>query len=146
MKQVFTLFTAALLPLALGPAAAAPRRGGEAVIISTGTRQVAGYRVVVEPNGALASSFVPRGQRKAIRRTERMIAVNRQKFFGDLANAGPLSALPAGGTGDAPRIVVRYHGRQSPNLRAATTPSGQVLYQDVKQILQVLRLPIPNVP
>ena len=45
-----------------------------------------------------------------------------------------------------PEIFVRYQGRQSPNLRQANSEPGRVLYQDVKQILQVLRLPIPNVP
>ncbi len=45
-----------------------------------------------------------------------------------------------------PQIYVVYGGRQSPNLRAVNSDSGRTLYQDVKQILSVLRMPIPNVP
>ncbi len=170
MRQALIL-SAALLPLVLASAsAAAPRSTGEVVIINTGDRLTPGYRVTVEPNGALASTLVPAGQRTPIHRTDKMIAVNRQRFFADLASAEPLANLPTGslpaasarrgrrgrgapqaaagtaGVNPYPQVFVRYQGRQSPNLRTANSTPGQVLYQDVKQILQVLRLPIPNVP
>ena len=145
--KAFTLCAALLLPfIVTSAAAAAPRPGSEVVIINTGDRFTPGYRVTVEPNGALASTLVPRGQRKPIRRTDRMIAVNRQRFFADLASAAPLNQLPAERRGPAPKIFIRYQGQLSSNLRAASRPAGRTLYQDVKKILQVLRLPIPNAP
>ena len=146
-KQALILGAALLLPLAIpSGSVAAPRSAGEVVIFKTGDRLTPGYRVTVEPSGALASALVPTGRRKPIRRASKMIAVSRKRFFADLANAGPLGGLPAGGIGSLPAVYVRYHGQQSPNLRTASSTSGQMLYQDVKQILQVLRLPIPDVP
>lgn len=147
MKQAFTLCLALLLPLAFASASvAAPRSGSSVVIISTGDRSTPGYHVTVAPSGVISSVLVPRGGRRAIRRTNKMIAVNRQRFFADLAASSPLSAVPTDAMGSAPEIFVRYRGRLSPNLRAASSASGQALYQDVKQILQVLRLPIPDQP
>ena len=148
MRQAFTFCAVLLLPLVFTSAAlAAPRpAAGLVTIISTGDRVTPGYRVTIFPNGVLLSVLVPRGRRQAIRRTDRMIAVNRQRFFADLAASSPLNTVPTNASGSAPEIFVRYRGRLSPNLRAATSMSGQALYQDVKQILQVLRLPIPNQP
>ena len=170
MRQTFTLCAVLILPFAFASAAhAAPRSSGTVTIISTGDRLTPGYRVTVAPNGALASALVPAGQKTPIRRTDEMAAVNRRRFFADLAAAEPLNILPtgarsapasaqrqrgrrlrqapsAGGVTPYPQVYVRYQGRQSPNLRDAGSPPGQALYQDVKQILQVLRLPIPNQP
>ena len=142
-----TLCAALLLPVALASASiAAPPRAGEVVIYSTGDRLTPGYRVTVEPNGVLSSVLVPFHHGKPLRRKDRMIAANRRRLFSDLANAGPLTSLPTEASGSAPQIFVRYQGRRTPNLRAASSQGGQVLYQDVKQILQVLRLPIPDQP
>jgi len=170
-KQVLIVGAALILPFALTSAsAAAPRSAGQVVIVNTGDRLTPGYRVTVGPGGSLTAVIVPTGRQAPIRQTDRMIAVNRQRFFADLASAEPLASLPTGslstasarrgrrrrGTPQAsavgarvnpyPQVFVRYQGRQSPNLRTASSQSGRVLYQDVKQILQVLRLPIPNVP
>ena len=147
MKQAFTLWAALVMPLIVTSACvAAPRSSSNVVIISTGDHLTPGYHVTVTPGGVISSVLVPRGGRRPIRATNRMIAVNRQRFFADLAAASPLSALPTDALGTAPRIFVRSHGQQSSNLRAASSTSGKALYQDVKQILQVLRLPIPNEP
>ena len=177
MKTQPLMLWAALLPglLAAGPILAAPKSTGEVTIVSTGDRITPGYRVTVQPSGALSSALVPRGQHTPIRRSNTLIALNRERFFADLAKAGPLPNLPTGsvtapfgqqggrrggrGRGGQrtpaftpgrvnpyPKIFVRYHGKLSPNLRQASSEQGRVLYQDVKQILSILRLPIPNVP
>ena len=172
-KQALVLGAALLLPFALiSASAAAPQSAGQVVIINTGDRVTPGYRVTVGPHGSLTGVLTPTGRHTPIRRTDRMIAVNRQRFFADLAQAEPLANLPAGGTAapqaprsgrrgrggrrqgtpgtptvsSLPQVFVRYNGQQSPNLRTAGSTSGRMLYQDVKQILQVLRLPIPDVP
>lgn len=56
------------------------------------------------------------------------------------------AAVTPGRINPYPEVFVRHHGQQSPNLRQASSEQGRALYQDVKQILSVLRLPIPNVP
>ncbi len=175
-KHLFTLGAALLLPFApLSAAVAAPKTAGDVIIVSTGDRLTPGYRVTVTPGGALSSALVPRGHHTPIRRSDMLIAVNRQRFFTDLTKAEPVSNLPTGtitapsgrqgrrrgrggrggqrtaattpvGINPYPEVFVRYQGRQSPNLRQASSASGQALYQDVKQILQVLRLPIPDQP
>ncbi len=176
MKKQALILSAALLPLIFASASiAAPRSAGEVVIINTGDRVTPGYRVTVGPHGSLMGVLTPAGRRTPIRRTDKMIAATRQRFFADLASAEPVSKLPTGtitapfgrqggrrrgrgrgGQGTAvttpgrvnpyPEVFVRYQGQQSPNLRQASSEQGRVLYQDVKQILQILRLPIPNVP
>lgn len=172
-KQALILSASLLLPAAFIPSAvAAPQTAGQVVIINTGDRLTPGYRVTVGPHGSLTTVLVLPGQQTPIHRTDRMIALNRQRFFADLASARPLPSLPTGsitapttprgGRGGRgrrqaglpaaaainplPQIFVQYNGQQSPNLRAARSAPGKALYQDVKQILQVLRLPIPNVP
>ncbi len=45
-----------------------------------------------------------------------------------------------------PQVFVVYRGVRSPNLRAASDDKGKELYQRVKQAIEVVRLPIPNVP
>ena len=97
-----------------------------------------------------------------------MTAYNRQQFFADLAKASPLNALAAPTSSSAPtdrrgrrsrnskplkpayltgpQIYVVYKGQTTPNLRVASSPAGKELYQDVRKIIGVLRLPIPNYP
>lgn len=170
MKPALLLCASLILPLSAQSASvAAPRNTRDVVIISTGDRLTPGYRVTVEPDGALASTLVPFGQKTPIRQTDKMIAINRERFFADIASAEPLTNLPTGAVTGAPmgrgnrrrnarqpaaarrssirpQIYLEYKGRTSPNLRAVNSTAGRVLYQDVKQILQVLRLPIPNTP
>ena len=164
-NHLYSLSAVLLLTFAqISAAVAAPAPAGEVVIINTGDRLTPGYRVTVQPSGVIASTLVPRGHHLPIRRTDKMIPVIRRRFFSDLAKAKPLQSLPTGSlnapsmqqrgrsrvaTGRVnanPEIFVRYQGHQSPNLRQVNTKPGRVLYQDVKQILSVLRMPIPNVP
>ena len=142
---LLTLFTAAT-PLAN----AAPQRpaSGGIVIINGGDRLTPGYRVLVSSSGKLTAVMTPRSRRTPIRRTNQMTAINRQRLFSDLARAEPLNRLGQGGgpSSSGVQVFVRYRGQQSPNLRAVRSSAGKTLYQDVKQALQVLRLPIPDVP
>lgn len=137
-------------------------------IINTGYGLLPGYRITVSPSGQLSGTMQPRYRARPIVRTDQMIAANRKRFFSDLAKAGPLNALPMGrgqapagnrrgrraqnsppipvGSLAGPQVFVLYRGQQTPNLRAAGSSTGQAIYQDVKQIMQVLRLPIPDYP
>ena len=45
-----------------------------------------------------------------------------------------------------PQVFVLYRGVRSPNLRAASDDKGKELYQRVKQAIEVVRLPIPDMP
>jgi hypothetical protein len=166
-KQALILSAALLLPFVfMAASVAAPRPAGEVTIINTGDRLTPGYRVTVGPSGSLMAVLAPAGRHAPIHRTNRMDAVNRKRLFADLASAEPLARLASGSSPTArrgrrgrgrpqvtparfnpyPQVFVRYQGKQSPNLRTASSQNGRVLYQDVKQILQILRLPIPDVP
>ncbi len=137
-------------------------------IINTGGPIIPGYRITVGPEGQLSSTLQPRNGAKAIVRTDQMTSLNRHRFFRDLTKAGPLNALPVGtgqgmtgsrrgrrnrampqnmaGSLSGPQVYVLYRGRQTPNLRAAGSSAGKAIYQDVKQIMNVLRMPIPDYP
>ncbi|MGI4787632.1 MAG: hypothetical protein ACRYFS_02150 [Janthinobacterium lividum] len=163
-----SLATCAALTLAFAsssPARAAPQPAGEVIIINTGDRLSPGYRVTVQSNGILSATLFPYPGQKPVHRTDKMIALNRERLFADLAKAEPLARLStSSSTGrirtnrnaqrvaqaeaslSSPQILVRFHGQQSPNLRAAGSTPARVLYQDIKQVLEVLRLPIPNQP
>ena len=152
--QLLALGAVLALPFsAISASVAASHGAGEVVIVNTGDRLTPGYRATVGPTGRLTAVLNPIRGQKPIRRTNSMIPATRQRFFADLAKAEPLNRLSVGATAfrggariSGPQVFVRFHGQQSPNLRDAQSASGRDLYQDVKQILQVLRLPIPDVP
>lgn len=125
-----------------------------AVIINSGSQGLPGYRISVARNGRLASVILMRSGRTSSGRKGQISPTVARRFFSDLAQAGPVDALPAQSRSEtatpdiAPRVrvIVQYHGRQSPNLRRAGSSAGETLYQDVKQVIQALRLPIPDTP
>jgi len=122
-----------------------------AYIYNSGTASLLGYRIYVGSNGRIASATLYRnGQTTGGRHASLTPAVTR-RFFADLAAAGPVDALSVAPNGFPDtthdvRISIRYHGRQSSNLRNSGNTLGATLYQDAKQIAQVLRLPVPDNP
>lgn len=155
--------------IAQGTAKANTARDGEtATIISTQYGSLPPYRITVSPSGEITSTIQAHGRVKALVRTDQMTAFNQHRFFRDLAKAGRLNTLPVGiGQVPAPnrrgrrrqyrpsagmvslpgpQIYVLYQGQHTPNLRLASSNAGQVLYQDVRKIMQVLRMPVPNYP
>jgi antitoxin (DNA-binding transcriptional repressor) of toxin-antitoxin stability system len=173
-NQIWILGAALALSLtAISASVAAPQktrapRTSDVIIVNTGDRLTPGYQATVAPDGTLTAVLIPYRSRKPIHRTDKMLAVTRQRFFADLAKAEPLNRLPTGavpyggrmgrrgGRGrqpmvrmapiTGPQVFIRYQGQQSPNLRQVQSAPGQVLYEDIKQILHILRLPIPNIP
>ncbi len=144
-------------------------------IINSGDRLSPGYRVTVTPAGTVHGVVRTRSGRITIDRRDVMIAPTRERLFEDLKDAAPLDRLrtdenniasqnrqqgrrgrrgysnrtPAPtytGRVTGPQVYVIYRGVRSPNLRAAGDDKGKELYQRVKQAIEVVRLPIPNVP
>lgn len=125
-----------------------------AYVFNSGARGLPGYRIYVDTNGHLSSATLLRSGRTTGGRKGTLSPAVTRRFFADLAAAGPVDALPmtpspaVAAVNAAPgvRVTVRYHGRQSSDLRQAGNGAGETLYQDVKQIAQALRLPIPDTP
>lgn len=122
-----------------------------AYIYNSGTATLLGYRIYVGANGRIASVTLYRNGRTTGGRHATLTPAVTHRFFADLAAAGGVDTLPSSDSGptDAAhdvRVYVRYHGLQSPNLRISSTNAGATLYQDTKQIAQVLRLPVPDNP
>ena len=122
-----------------------------ATITNSGSGSLTGYRIRVTANGHLASVTLLRNGRASGGRTGLLVSPVTRRFFSDLAHAGPLSALPtlprlAAAPAPGVRITIRWHGQQSPDLREAQSEAGRTLYQDALQIIQVLRLPVPDTP
>ncbi len=123
-------------------------------IVNSGSFDIPGYRVYLGSNGKLAAVYLPHTGRHGPRRTASLTPLVTRRIFADLKQASPVNALPQGARldtnlpVDAPevRIYVYYHTRQSPDLRTATSVAGKALYQDVKQAIQAVRMPVPNAP
>ena len=160
MRPSLLLFVALLLLPALSASAKSVHRirasasRDFAYIINTGNAQIAGYRVYVGANGRLSSVYLMRGGRRGVQRKGSLTPLVARRFFRDLAQAAPVNALPFATRPetvqpmDAPgiRIYVLYHNHQSPDLRQSASSAGEALYQDVKQAIQTVRLPVPNEP
>ena len=122
-----------------------------ATITNSGSGSLPGYRIRVTANGHLASVTLLHNGRVSGGRTGLLVSPVTQRFFSDLAHASPVSALPVlpqltNAPAPGVRITIRYRGQQSPDLRQAQSEAGRTLYQDALQIIQVLRLPVPNTP
>ncbi len=158
--QISVAALVALAAIPIGTQATAKARRTErapsdfAYIFNSGGGALPGYRVYVGANGHLSSVILLRSGRTTGGRRGTLTPTVARRFFADLAAAGPVGALPSQplGTDDtqmeAPtvRVFVRYHGEQSPNLRRSASGAGAKVYQDAKQIVQVLRLPVPDNP
>ena len=164
--------SAVLLPGASAQKRAPAKASGDILtIINSGDRLSPGYRVTVSPAGAVHGVVRTRRGKITIDRRDQMIAPTRDRLFQDLKDAEPLNRL---GTDEGsngyqnrqqgrrrgsrtqaptdtgrvigPQVYVLYRGVRSPNLRAAGDDTGKELYQRVKQVIEVVRLPIPDVP
>ena len=158
-RRFLTLTTVSLALTAFAPVhAKTPRRARAAAdyayVFNSGTGGLAGYRIYVDTNGHLSSATLYQSGRTSGGRRGTLTGAVTRRFFADLAAAGSVDALPmtpspaVTGANAAPgvRVTIRYHGRLSSDLRQASSGTGERLYQDVKQIVQVLRLPIPDTP
>lgn len=140
------------LPALAKPPRHIPSHEDHAYIINSGTRTLPGYRIYVGSDGHLQSVTLQRNGRTSGGRNGSLIPAVSRRFFSDLAHAGPVGSLPTRSNARqnkpdlAPniRVYIRYHGRQSPDLRRASSLAGERLLQDAKQIIQVLRLPVPD--
>lgn len=136
---------------------------GDITIIDTGDAYVPGYRITVGPAGELRAASFARNGGPTIRRRDQMTPEVHRRFLADLAKAAPVNAIPTGMVMSRGRrrrrvqtppprpvygaqIFVVYQKRTSPNLRMAASRAGKTLYQDIKQIMSIVRLPVPNVP
>ena len=85
--------------------------------------------------GANGGTAAPQNNRQQGRR-------GRRGGFGNRTQTTPTYTARVTG----PQVFVIYRGIRSPNLRAASDDKGKELYQRVKQAIEVVRLPIPDVP
>lgn len=159
-RRRFLILTAASLAFTPSLAAHAkpPRRARAAAdyayVFNSGTGRLPGYRIYVDRSGHLSSATLYQNGRTSGGRRGTLPPAVTRRFFADLAAAGSVDALPmtlspaVASPNAAPgiRVTIHYHGRLSSDLRQASSGAGETLYQDVKQIVQVLRLPIPDTP
>ena len=137
-----------LMPLAvvlcLLPAAAAagpmppplPVSAGSIAIASPGTADLAGYRIVVAPNGAAVAVDMAG-------RTQSMLSSSLTKMlFADAAAAMPLSKLAAspcmqGSKAPAP-VMVSFNGETSPDVGCVGDARGAALFADAQTVARTL--------
>ena len=117
------------------PAKLAVPAGGIS-IVSPGTADLAGYRIVVAPNGD-ATAVDLSG------RTQRTLPANLTKtLFADAAAAMPLSKLPATPCAQPSKlpapVMVSFNGETSPNVACITDAKGAALLADVQSLTRTL--------
>jgi hypothetical protein len=116
---------------------------GSAMIYNAGNGEFAGYRIVVSPDGQAAAVD---GAGRSTNQLEGSVA---QKFFNDLASAGPLDKLPAGDCASKSTaaattvevnaaVVISWNGQHSPALTCVTDSSAVRLLLDATTIQHAL--------
>jgi hypothetical protein len=109
---------------------------GAAMILNSGSADLAGYRVVIAPDGtAVAVDGAGKGQRQ-------LSADLTHTLFLDLAAAAPLSRLPssscAAGAAAVTPIVVSLGAETSPELTCPSDPKATALLEDIRAITRAL--------
>jgi hypothetical protein len=116
-----------------------PVPSGAAVIMDTGSTNVVGYRIVIQPQGTVEYAT---GER---RETATVSAGVARAFFADLAKAAPLDRLPTEpcmksiSFGSSLFVWWSAHGR-SPDLLCPTDARGSALRADAQRIARELSL------
>ncbi|MDQ6768308.1 MAG: hypothetical protein M3Z41_10915 [Candidatus Eremiobacteraeota bacterium] len=121
-----------------------PMTPNEAMIFNPGTGDFAGFRIVVDPSGrAIAID----GAGRASNELQSNVV---QKFFADLASAGPLDKLPGGNCSSAKpdtstttvevnaAVVISWNGQKTPALRCASDPRATKILLDATTIQHAL--------
>lgn len=121
-----------------------PLPSNAAMIFNPGSGDFAGFRIVVEPSG---SAVAVDGAGRASSELQPDVV---QKFFNDLAAAGPLSALSSGSCGSATpdtqtttvevnsAVVVTWRGQRSPALTCVSDPRAVKILLDATEIQHAL--------
>jgi len=120
-----------------------PMPPGAAMIFNAGNGDYAGYRIVVSPSGA-ALGVDGAGHASSELQTD-----VTQKFFSDLAAAGPLDKLPAGDCAAKSAtmgttvevnsaVVVSWNGQHTPALTCVSDPRAIRLLLDATTIQHAL--------
>jgi hypothetical protein len=116
-----------------------PMGHNAAMIYNPGNGDFVGYRIVVDPSGKAAAVD------GAGRDSSELQSDVTQKFFADLAAAGPLDKLPAGdcsstATADATTVevnaavIVTWNGKHTPALTCVTDPRAVRILLDATTI------------
>jgi len=120
-----------------------PMPKGSAMIYNAGNGDFAGYRIVVSTTG---QAWAIDGAGRSSNQLESTVT---QKFFNDLAAAGPLDKLPAGDCASRTAadtttvevnasVVITWNSQHSPALTCVTEPSAVKLLLDATSIQHAL--------
>jgi hypothetical protein len=137
---MFALVTLLVASAAVTPQpSATPFPADAAVIVNSGSTNIAGYKIVVRPGGA--ATVVIDG---APDRDQQLSAATSGAFFKDLAAATPLSGLAAQpcmkSASFGSRTTIEYKGERSPDISCPMTGIGQSLGADVERITSELHV------
>ncbi len=127
---------------------AIPMGHNAAMIYNGGNGDFVGYRIVVDPSGKAVAVD------GAGRDTSELQADVSQKFFSDLASAGPLDKLPAGDCSSATNasstsasattvevnaaVVITWNGKHTPALTCVSDPRAVRILLDATTIQHAL--------
>ncbi len=112
-----------------------PVPAGAAMIFNSGSADLAGYRIVIAPDGGGGVDGAGKGQRQ-------LSADLTHALFLDLAAAAPLSKLPssscAAGAAAVTPVVVSLGAETSPELTCPSDPKATALLEDIRAITRAL--------
>lgn len=128
---------------------AAPVDRASAVVVNSGSTNTAGFKIVVQPDGAAEYTPMPRahpqpqGQPVLTPMKRKLPPALAHRLYSDLEAARPFSDLPTPkcmkSASFGTRLTIQFHGDETPDLNCGSSESAKLdaLIQDAKRIVAV---------
>jgi len=126
---------------------ASPPDGGSAVLVNSGSTNTAGFKIVIQNDGAAEYTPAPRarpqpeGQHAVAPMKRKLPPALVHRLFSDLEAARPFSDLPrptcVKSVSFGTRLTIQFHGDETPDLNCDAGQSTKLaaLIEDAKQIV-----------
>ena len=128
---------------------ASPVDSGSAVIVNSGSTNTAGFKIVVQTDGAAEYTPMPRahpqpeGQHVLTPVKRNLPPALAHRLYSDLEAARPFSDLPRPrcmkSVSFGTRLIIQFHGDETPDLNCGAGQNAKLeaLVEDAKQIVAV---------
>jgi len=128
---------------------ASPSETASAVVVNSGSTNMAGFKIEVQTDGAAEYTPMPRahpqpeGRQVVTPMKRKLTPALAHRFYSDLEAARPFSELPRPrcmkSVSFGTRLTVQFHGDETPDLNCGAGQNAKLaaLIEDAKQIVAV---------